>query len=358
MEVTTDFPGGNIDIVETKGNTVKVKPQMRDTEGDWFYWAFCVSGAAGQTYTFDFSPYGYIGYHGPAVSSNLKEWRWAGGNDNAYSFKYAFGEHENSSYFAHDMLYGTERFYSFAEQMNFKPECLCLSEKNGDVPFVCFGEGENTILLTARHHCCESTGSYILEGVLEELARNPIPNLRVIAVPFVDFDGVNNGDQGKNRIPHDHNRDYGDNPIYASVKAIKDIVAREKIRYAFDFHSPWHTGGRNDKLFFVRGSDKDMSKYISLGEMLQKETGVSSFKYNPANDINPGEEWNTRGNGLPVSFAAFCAEYQGVKLALTIETPYFGGKDDIVSQDKLIRTGHAFARSVKEYDKINTGDKT
>lgn len=350
MKITTDFPGGNIEIVGINENTVKVKPDFRDTAGDWFYWAFRVSGASGKTITFDFSPYGYIGYHGPAVSSDLKEWRWVGGNGNPYSFTYAFEENENDIYFAHDMLYGTERFYSFTKRTGLKADRLCVSEKGRDVPTVRFGSGANMILFTARHHCCESTGSYVLEGVLEELYKNPIPNCRVTAVPFVDFDGVTDGDQGKNRIPHDHNRDYNDNPVYASVKAIKNIAAAERIRYAFDFHSPWHTGGRNDKLFFVRGNDRDAPKYAGLGKILERETGRDSIKYNPADDIEPGEEWNKPEKGL-VSFGRFFSDCQEAALAMTVETPYFALGDNIVSQKKLICTGKAFARAFREYDK-------
>jgi protein AbiQ len=141
IKITMDFSGGNIDILALENDIVKLNPQMRDTDGDWFYWAFCVSGAAGRTITFDFTPYGYIGYHGPAVSGDLKEWRWAGSNDTPYCFTYSFGENEHNVYFAHDMLYGTERFYSFAKKMKFNAEHLCISEKGREIPFVRFGDG-------------------------------------------------------------------------------------------------------------------------------------------------------------------------------------------------------------------------
>ena len=361
MKITTDFPGGNIkiieiiEIVENKENIIKLKPDFRDTNGDWFYWAFCVQGAAGQTLKFDFSPYGYIGYHGPAVSDDLKTWRWAdiNGNDNPYSFAYSFGEHEDRVYFAHDMLYGAERFYSFADKIKIKPELLCVSKKGRDLPVVGFGDGKNAVLFTARHHCCESTGSYMLEGILEEFYNNPVPDYEIIAVPFVDFDGVIDGDQGKNRKPHDHNRDYGENSIYESVKAIKNITLNKnkKIKYAFDLHSPWHTGGRNDKLFFVRGSEENIPEYIKLGEILAEESGGNALKYDPADDINPGEDWNVPEGGL-LSFARYFSGYPGVELALTVETPYFGCKSDIINQDKLVFTGRAFARAVKKYIKM------
>lgn len=350
MEISINFPGGNINVIESNGDIIKVCPQLRDTAGDWFYWAFQVLGASRRTLTFDFTPYKYIGYHGAAVSKDLKKWRWTGGNDNnLYSFTYTFGEDDDSVYFAHDMLYGTERFYNFAERLGLKIENLCTTDKGRNVPFVRFGDGEDVILLTARHHCCESTGNYMLEGVIEELFKSPLTNSSVIAVPFVDIDGVIDGDQGKNRIPHDHNRDYIENPLYKSVSGIKDIILNNKVRYAFDFHSPWHVGGRNDKVFFVRCRDEDMEKYIRLGKLFEQETNEKTMKYNSVDDLNPGVEWNNQQNGMKCSFASFCAEQPNMNLAFTIETAYFGGKDDVVNQDKLVMTGNAFARALKKY---------
>ncbi len=75
------------------------------------------------------------------------------------------------------------------------------------VPYITLGEGSKSVILTARHHACESTGNYVLEGMLEELLRHPLPDTTVFCVPFVDYDGVIRGDQGKSREPHDHNRD-------------------------------------------------------------------------------------------------------------------------------------------------------
>ena len=59
-----------------------------------------------------------------------------------------------------------------------------------------FGDGNQSVILTSRHHACESTGTYVLEGVLAELIENPIPDTKVFCVPFVDYEGVIRGDQG------------------------------------------------------------------------------------------------------------------------------------------------------------------
>ena len=38
-----------------------------------------------------------------------------------------------------------------------------------------------------------------------------LKEFKILCVPFVDFDGVVDGDQGKGRNSHDHNRDYCEN---------------------------------------------------------------------------------------------------------------------------------------------------
>ena len=46
MTINTDFCGGNAIIRSVADDTVVFSPDLRDTEGDWFYWAFEVKGAA------------------------------------------------------------------------------------------------------------------------------------------------------------------------------------------------------------------------------------------------------------------------------------------------------------------------
>ena len=55
FEISTDFPGGNIEVLEKSDNGAKVAQQIRDTSEWWFYWNFEVSGAAGKTLEFKFA---------------------------------------------------------------------------------------------------------------------------------------------------------------------------------------------------------------------------------------------------------------------------------------------------------------
>lgn len=223
MSVNSDFIGGNIRIENKKGNTYYLNNELRDTTEDWFYWAFCAEGYAGETVTFNF-PDNRIGYYGPAVSHDLKKWEWLGKSKEKNSFTYTFRENENKVYFAHSMLYHPERFLEFCKEKGVSIKQLCETRKGRSVPYITFGNGDRIILLASRHHACESTGNYILEGVLDGLLKCPIENTRVICVPFADYDGVVDDDQGKARKPYDHNRDYSieNQAIYPETVTIKN----------------------------------------------------------------------------------------------------------------------------------------
>ena len=77
-------------------------------------------------------------------------------------------------------------------------------------------------------------------------------NAHVLAVPFMDKDGVVNGDQGKKRLPHDHNRDYVIGR-YPSVRALQAAGPTNgtKVCY-FDLHSPWLRGWVHDQIHTLR----------------------------------------------------------------------------------------------------------
>ena len=351
FSVSTNFEGGNAVIKKIEGNTIYLDSDLRDTTEDWFYWAVCVMGAAGQTITFDFDGKNRIGYYGPAVSGDLENWSWMRGNFTNSEFTYTFKENENKVYFAHDMVYSRNMFYKFAQKDNLKTEVLCVSKKGRNVPFVRFGEGKNKIVLTARHHSCESTGSYVLEGVLEYLHENAFEDVSVFCVPFVDFDGVVDGDQGKSRFPHDHNRDYdkSEGAIYSSVGKIREYIDQNDVALAFDFHSPWHMYGGNDKVFIVRKDAGRIDKYERFGNLLMKNLTASSLKYDKKDDIAPGQDWN---NSESPCFANYALKNGTCDIAFTLETCYFGEEDNVFTKEKAAELGRCFGKTICEYLKI------
>jgi len=343
MHIHTNFTGGNISIKEIRETDVYLENELRDTMGDWFYWAFAVEGAQGQEITFHFQK-NRLGYWGPAVSHDLKNWHWLNQCEGD-TFTYRFGENEDKVYFAHHMLYHPERFMGFAEKMGMKVDELCVSRKGRSVSCLHLGEGSKTILLTARHHACESTGNYVLEGVLEELAAGLSEDVRILCVPFMDYDGVVDGDQGKSRAPHDHNRDYTDAPIYPEVAAVKAYAEQNGCRFAFDFHAPWHKGGENDWIYIVRNRADKTAEYDDFAKLLEGEITEASMQYKMENDHPANTGWNQPSP----NFAFTMHSRPECALAFSLENTYFGEVDNKVSCERLVELGRCFARTVKKY---------
>ena len=74
-------------------------------------------------------------------------------------------------------------------------------------------------------------------SVLQSLIDQPLDGYRVICVPFVDYEGVIRGDQGKSRVPHDHNRDYNERPLYPEVAAIQKLLGSKEIFFMLDMRT-------------------------------------------------------------------------------------------------------------------------
>lgn len=347
IKIHTDFCGGNILFDRIENDTVYIERDLRDTKGDWFYWAFCIEGAAGRTLTFRFPADVRVGRFGAAVSHDLADWHWSeSGSGNM--FTYTFAEDENKVYFAHNMLYSPERFDAFCRANRLIPEIFCKTEKGRELPAVRIGSGTKWLLMTARHHACESTGSYVLEGTMEMLTRMLPEEYSVMVVPFVDYDGVIDGDQGKSRIPHDHNGDYTDAPIYEAVRSLISFAKGHTLRAVFDLHSPWHMGAENDRVFISHGLQSMDPAVCKFGEYLKEATAENEMKYTGEWDVGPNQKWNKETNP---SFKNFFSRFDSVKLAVTMETPYFGLTDGMgkVSIESLLELGRSFGQCVVRF---------
>ncbi len=349
MLITSDFEGGNAKIISVTDDRVILDVELRDTIDDWFFWCFKVCGAQGKTIRFEFKSDYRVGYFGAAVSYDMESWRWQYDKAafNGSSFTYTFSQDENEVYFAHDMVYRPKRFFDFAKSNSLTAETLCQSEKGRRVPYIDTKKGEECILLTARHHACESTGNYVLEGVVECLVEKLSDKYRIICIPFVDYDGVIEGDQGKNRNNHDHNRDYaaGENAIYNSVAKIRELADSLNIRFAFDFHSPWHCGDENDTVFIPVKDDSMIENAAVFSKLFQGENNEGSLPHYTEDNVMPDEKWNTKGSPC---FGTYFIN-KGAQLSFTLETPYFTARDVMFTPERAKETGRSFTRALVKF---------
>ena len=367
--IDADFPGGNIVVESIDGDDVLLHQDLRDTEGDWFYWYFRVGGAAGRTLRFRFTASPAIGVRGPAMSrDDGRTWCWLGAEcveENGFS--HTFAEEDGEVRFSFGMPYLQRKLDAFlsahADNELLRREVLCRSRAGREVELLRVGRADSQprcrVLITCRHHCCEMMAGYALEGLLDEVLRGGqgtswlAENAQILAVPFVDKDGVEEGDQGKNRRPRDHNRDYAGESIYPETAAIRHMAAEwpsGELRLALDLHCPSISGKHNEDIYLVGSPDECIwEQQQRFGEVLESVV-QGPLPYRTENNMPFGEAWNTgRSFEQGKSFATWAGEKDGVQMASTIEIPYANAGGEEVNQQTARRFGRDLARALEEY---------
>ena len=366
LRIDCDFPGGNILVDRVDGDDVYLRQDPRDTPGFWFYWSYRVRGAEGRRSTFRFTDGKVVGVRGPAVSRNGGEtWEWLDDESvTPEAFTFQFGPNDTAVRFCLAMPYQRGNleamFGEYADRDDFVVENHTTSRKGRSVPRIRFGclegEPEHRVLLACRHHACEMMASWVLEGVIESVLADSgrgrwlRERVEFLCVPMMDYDGVEDGDQGKNRAPHDHNRDYLDEPIYPEVAALKELVPKwsgGRLRLAIDLHCPYIRGGNNQDIFFVGGPDKEMAERLAAFSRLLESVQTGPLRYDPQHNIPWGESWNNMNEAK--SFGRWAALLPGIELATTLETPYADAGDRAVTVKSARALGRDLANTIERW---------
>jgi hypothetical protein len=368
--IDADFAGGNLIVERLDGDRVELRPDLRDTEGNWFYWCFRVRGAAGRTLSFRFTQQSPIGARGPAASfDGGRSWRWIGreaADDSSFSYTFPAGADEVR--FGVGMTYTQAHLEAFLTPFDasvpLRREVLCHSRKGRPVERLRIGRPDkgpspHHVLITARHHACEMMCSYAVEGILaaalgeDDIGRWFRDKVDLVIIPFVDQDGVEDGDQGKNRRPRDHNRDYDGQSVHPETGAIRQFVPAwlgEAPLVMLDLHCPWLRGGINELTYQVGQSDpRRWSRQQAFGQALAS-VRRGSVAYDPRNDLPFGQDWNNGASyqqGL--SCAGWGARLPGIDLVSTLELPYANAGGTEVNQASARAFGVDLAHALKAF---------
>ena len=383
LKIDADFPGGNIKVVSINGDDVQLQQDLRDTEGHWFYWSFRIRGAAGRTLNFEFTNGTVISSRGPAVSTDGGDtWRWIGDlGFSATKFQYTFGPEENEVYFGMGMNYMEKDLHRFlgkyGNHPDLKIETLCTSRKGRQVELLRIQNSQTTpefkIFLSSRHHCGEMMATRVLEGIIETVLSDTEDGIWLrnhgdfFIVPFVDKDGVEDGDQGKNRRPHDHNRDYKLR-IYPEIQAITSQVPEwldGKPLFFLDMHCPWLRGGddgndpgkgTNEYLYFVGLNPEVYSgnfheKSHRFGTILET-TKQGTIPYQASFNLPYGTSWNTSSNYKTsdlLGAGGWGATLPNVIFSSGLEIPFANSSGVEVNADSARKLGYDLARAIRKY---------
>jgi hypothetical protein len=364
FNIYADFPSGNISIEKLKNDTLWLHPDLRDTRGDWFYWCFAVDNASGKTLTFIITKPNVFTAAGPAVNlDNGTTWNWLGGNAVKNGiFSYTFKNNDEVR-FSMGMPYTQKQFDLFITPFlvsgYVKLDNLTITKAGRAVERIIikppYGNVKYKVLVTARHHACEMMANYEIEGIIKEILNNEWlkKNVEFCIIPFVDKDGVEKGDQGKDRIPHDHNRDYGDASIYESTVALKvwvPVWAEKKLAVALDLHCPWIRGEYHENILVVGSGDEKIARQEKLFCQILKSVNKGELKVSEKMYMPYGTDWNTTEEYKEgVTFGKWASTIEDIRLPVSIEFPYAINEGQIITQENSRSFGIDLAEAIMKY---------
>jgi len=370
LKIDCDFPGGNILVERIEDDTLYLSPDMRDTAGSWFYWAFRLRGAAGRRLDIRFTAHNPVGMRGPALSCDGGlNWQWSREPFTTDSFTLTVPQGQDDLLVTFAPLYTQAEWERFLEGRapagGWQRNVLCRSRKGRDVEWLALGAPSDTaahrVVFTARHHCCEMIANFVMEGIIDGIlgADEAGAWLRrqtaFCLIPFADKDGVEDGDQGKNRQPRDHNRDYVGESIHVETAAIRDFLPRwggaPGFDAAIDLHCPWIRGQHNDVVYQVgRESPAVWREQQRFGTLLEERVPSGALPYFVASNLPFGEAWNTAANySTGMSFSRWSAGLPGIRLPTSFEIPYAEASGVAVTPDAARGLGRGIAHALAAY---------
>jgi hypothetical protein len=237
---------------------------------------------------------------------------------------------------------------------------LTHSDKGREVELLtlCSQRGTYVVLpIVARSHACEAMANYVIEGIVEYWLNSDEPTASFLRehvdlqiVPFLDKDGVEDGEQGKLRAPHDHNRDYMTDPLYASTRALMQLIQQthaegRNVVTSMDIHCPWIRDGINEELATVgipQPWQRELEHFMALLE--QSQTGV--LKFSARNCTPHGHEWN---QGTSHTFNRFMRDNFPQSQSWAFEIPYAQAGGQTMSEAGARAFGSDVARATSLY---------
>ncbi len=370
IQIRSDFPGGNIRVLSVEGREVQLAPDLRDTEGPWFYWYFAARFSEPGRWHFSFPD-------GPAVGPRGAAFSCDGGL--SWQFTDRIGAGDREFFYENDGSVPEVRFamappYGLGELERFLAVTpgimrgeLCRSRGGLPVELLTVpGAADCRVLITARHHCCEMSANRVMEGILRQWCAGDQTGCELrrratlLAVPFADRDGVEAGDQGKNRRPHDHARDYG-HPggahLYPECAALDRLLETRSTRIVVDLHCPWLRGGSNEKIHFVGPEKERMARKMALWSEWLPALLPGDVPFDPADNVPFGTSWNTGANYTQGQhLVRHSADFDWIDTALSIEIPFVNAGEVPLGPSQFQNLGKALAEvMLRELRRLQSG---
>ena len=274
LQCTSDFQGGSgvVETIDQLRRVIRIAPTAHKGRGVVAWWYVKVSGVRpGEIVTIDVGG-DYSGWGRPdhaAFSLDGCTWRQtAPGQRQGDRIAYRQQVDSPAAWFA----WGAPLLPGDAQELvrrlsdkssHARAFELCRSREGRSVPALRVEQPGKAdaerfgVVVCARQHAWEAGSSWVCRGLMEWLLSEDPRALTlrtkatIVLVPIMDVDNCARGAGGKGELPHDHNRDWCDQPhwpaVAAAMELIKGLDGQGRFDLLLDLHNP---GDRERQPFF------------------------------------------------------------------------------------------------------------
>lgn len=261
LVVETNFPSGSGKVIEIDqaARHIKIEPTPHESRGWACWWYFKVSGIEpGETITLEVGPEPWATPSQAAFSTDIRSWHLTSpGTRVGRSIRYQVQPDAPLAWFAWGPPFtvadATELVRWAGQNCEQASEfTLCETRAGRSVPAIRIqptaATATSAIWVQARQHAWEAGSSWVCRGFVEWLvsddprAKSLRSTTTVVVVPIMDVDNVAIGAGGKNQVPHDHNRDWSEQPhwraVASAMQELKRFDADGYLDLFVDLHNP------------------------------------------------------------------------------------------------------------------------
>jgi hypothetical protein len=272
LRVCIDFPGGSalVEAIDHEQRVVRIVPTPHKDLGWNCWWHFKLSGIEpGETITLDVGEAPWATPDRASVSTDKQTWtQTQPGRRVGKRIVYEHSVEGREAWFAWGPPFTAENAARLVDEAARSRHAtaveLCRSQCGRGVPALCIEQAGDSapphaVVVIARQHAWESGSSWVCRGLVEWLVSDDerAAALRrktsVFVVPVIDVDNVTKGAGGKEQKPHDHNRDWSDDPHFPAVRAMTELIRKLDAEGRLDVFVDLHNPGAGDQqpFFFV-----------------------------------------------------------------------------------------------------------
>lgn len=377
IRVSTDFEGGNAEVVSLDQNTktLRIMPELHEGRGWPCWWYFRLDGlTAGETITLEVQaqtkPFREKQVLASAWCQPKHAWlssdgeTWSPSDAGTLSKEKVMSYRLKPSTESLRVAWGPPFVPADAEKLLTEiaarlPESkrfeLSKTRDGRVVHGIRIGDenAPHQVWVGARHHAWEAGGSQVGRGFARWYASDEAKALRAKTclhyIPIMDVDNAALGAGGKEAVPRDHNRDWADAPIYPEVAAAQKMIGEIHQKNGLDVYIDLHNPGASDPIFFfgpfafermTRIQQRNYSRWMELAAASITTPHAVEPKYRFATYVTTEEERGRMSSGWVRN------QTGDLTISVTLET---GWNSPLMSVEGYSKIGAGLGRALAAY---------